>query len=425
MTRSAFSVVGDGDWVVGATYETVSFQPYNGYFVSTSNGLSYSIDSRTYFFSAGYTATINGFRDLAGDTFLQYAATPPFGSLMQPWGTAPPSSSDVLVKLDTTGTEKWLIEVPANTGFHVDAATGSTYFVGSGAGDVGCGPGPGAGAWAAVVDTNDVCVWIRAAGTTASFVNGAAADYLVGTFTGTLDLGCGPMTSASAVAYAAKLGPTGACVWSRAFPVSQVSLLELPTGEPLITAPSAGSADLGCGAVAGASVMAKLDAAGACVWSRGFADTVTVSPFSAGDLVVSADYTGTIDLGCGPLASVGLQDLAVGRLDGATGACAWSKSFGAAGARVTGFGNATQWGYVVAWGNLGGTRGVDFGGGPISATGYVAELDGTGAFRYEQPFDGTTTLVALDPCGTVLLGSLCPTCGVGGAFGVTVTKLAP
>ncbi len=171
-------------------------------------------------------------------------------------------------------------------------------------------------------------------------------------------------------------------------------------------------------------VVAKLGAAGACAWSRSLAVATGIgfSPFSNGDLAASTGILGgSLDFGCGPMPGLGTSDLALARLDGKTGACVWSKSFGAAGASVSGNVTVSAIDYAVTFGTVSGAA-VDFGGGPISSSKYVLELDGSGAYRYQ---DGAAfEQHALDTCGDVHLAQSCATCASGNP-GVTVTKLAP
>jgi hypothetical protein len=375
--------------------------------------------------------TTAGFSDVAGDTFVNYLETPdPTG----PWGSRVNPTGNLLVKVGPTGAEQWLLELPASATVQtVLPATGTTYVTGNvtGTDDLGCGVIAGSGVYAGAIDTCGSCIWSRAAGTSASFAgNVDGYDYLLGNFTGTLDVGCGAMTSATSTAYAAKVDAAGTCEWSRTLPVTPSSFEVLPTGEPLIMAPLSGAVSFGCGTVTGSSgvIAAELDAMGACVWSKSFAGSFTIAPYPTGDIAVRTLFSGSFDFGCGPLGSVGTEDLAVGRLDGATGACLWSESFGGAGAAINlnaGMMSVSALGYVVMTGSVGsGGSGVDLGGGSLSNTGFALELDGTGAYRFQSAFPFNATQVALDPCGTVLVGTTCSTCSSGDP-GLTVTKLAP
>jgi hypothetical protein len=168
--------------------------------------------------------------------------------------------------------------------------------------------------------------------------------------------------------------------------------------------------------------VAKLDACGACLWSRSFeTPAVDVELFPGGDLLLSTTYSGSLDLGGGPLHSAGTTDVAVGRLS-ASGAPLWSRSLGAAGATVTRSqttADATGGAALV----LSVTGTADFGGGPVSGSGVLLKLDAAGALRWQKaPFSG---IVASDACGAVLAASDCTSCAPNNGWGVSVVKLAP
>jgi hypothetical protein len=239
------------------------------------------------------------------------------------------------------------------------------------------------------------------------------------------------MASASATTYVAKVdSATGACAWSRTFPATdKLTITPLSTGEPLLQGTSSSSSpNAGCGPIAGTSgtYLAKLNASGACVWSKGLGKGFTVVPFPSDDIGLAGTYQGTLDLGCGPLTSLGTPDLVVARLNGSTGACTWSKSFGAAGAGIDPnlrFAVSRSLGYPVVYDSLGGSP-VDFGGGPIANIGFFLELDGAGSFRAQGTFYDAKYF-ALDPCGAPIVVRACDTCGPSSNRGATVTKYAP
>jgi hypothetical protein len=271
---------------------------------------------------------------------------------------------------------------------------------------------------------------------TAFLQPGSSGEVFVGGLLGPgFDLGCGLLTGTS---YAGRLDASGQCSWSRALG------LDLSTGGDLTSlGPTAdgslllvsrdfhGTANLGCGPMTsdpnGSSLVAKLDASGACVWSKSFPTrALRAALFPSGDVLLSAPFTGTLDLGGGSLTSVGAYDLAVARLD-ASGAHAWSKRFGAAGVSLcdappycghSGQAVADAGGNVVLSGPLTGV--VDFGGGPLGSTveqTYVVKLDGAGALRWQHQLPARS-VVTPDPCGAVLCAS-----DVGTS--VTALKLAP
>jgi hypothetical protein len=280
-------------------------------------------------------------------------------------------------------------------------------------------------------------VFTRDLGQSARFVTpGNSGDVFVGgALTPGFDLGCGPIAGSGAF-YVGRVDAAGQCLWSRAIAgvaTGNGHLIALPPAVDgsivLVESGFNGTLDLGCGpmtsAPSGSSFAAKLDASGACVWSKSF-DVLKLSPslFPSGDLLLSTLFTGTIALGGGPLTSVGTEDFAVARLDGSTGNHVWSKSFGSAGVGLCGgffphcVAVADANGSVVLSGGL--TGWVDFGGGPLgsmAAQTYAVKLDGGGAFLWQHPWPDHT-FVKVDPCGAVV-----------GAYDagpyMTVDKLAP
>lgn len=264
---------------------------------------------------------------------------------------------------------------------------------------------------------------------------GSSGDvFLGGAASPGFDLGCGPLAGAGPH-YVARLDAAGQCLWNHAVtggssPADSLSALGSAADGSVVVVDSnfTSTLDIGCGpmtaAPGGSSFAARLDASGACVWSKSFpVQKLNASLFPSGDLLLSAPFTGTLDFGGGPLTSVGDRDLAVARLD-PSGAQVWSKSFGAAGVslcpgsppRCNAVTAAT--GAVVLSGAL--TGWVDFGNGPVgsmAAQTYAVKLDGAGALLWSHLLPDNT-LVTPDPCGAVL-----------GAFEsgamITVDKLAP
>ncbi len=366
------SLVGADNWVINGGYSTA----YGGFcmeFAVTSRGANSTDDC--------YGNTVVGYSDLAGDTWLDTAGLNYAGGVWHTWN--PPDFHD-LGKLDPSGYAQWVVTLPGGaTVLGVDPESGTSRITGpvTGTDDLGCGTIAGSGVYAGEIDTCGHCTWSRAAGTAVSIVPAGGRSYLAGTFQGTLDVGCGKMTSTVAMPYAAAIDTSGACVWSRGFPaVKGLTITPLPTGEALITGGHSGSIDVGCGPVAGGGLTAKLDAAGKCVWS-GPGVGLPVGLFSTGDIALSAPSTGSVR---------------IARLDGATGSTLWSNSLAVPGSPSV---SVSALDYVVAFG-----------------AGTVVELDGAGAVRFQSStaFDQH----ALDPCGNVVLGALAGTT-------VTVTKIAP
>ncbi|MFO0762506.1 MAG: hypothetical protein U0359_39065 [Byssovorax sp.] len=146
--------------------------------------------------------------------------------------------------------------------------------------------------------------------------------------------GCGP-----ASAQVARLDATGGCLWAKAFAgmvPSKLRVVASPSGDMLVVAPYTGLVDFGCGPVSSATTalaVTQLSAAGICQWTKSFTGqgfalngvpAFGASPTGAGQWIVWAGFTGQIDFGQGPLTSQNaLATMAIAKLDSA-GASTWS-----------------------------------------------------------------------------------------------------
>ncbi len=175
------------------------------------------------------------------------------------------------------------------------------------------------------------------------------------------------------------------------------------------------SLDLGCGMLTvppeGATVLAKLDSGGGCLWSKVLAlptQAVTANDVRLGvdgSIAVAVVYAGTIDFGGGPLPSQGTSSLGVARFD-ATGALLWAKSFGGSGSSFV-LGSLG----VNANGVLGLAAGyagaVDLGGGALAAGDdtFIAAFDSGGTLKWSRAVSVGTQgmlMTAVGPCGVVV-----------------------
>lgn len=223
-------------------------------------------------------------------------------------------------------------------------------------------------------------------------------------------------------AFAIRFDPMGAIQWVQRYTGTADqkarSVSNSSTNEIYVTGDLNGSADFGCGPLipntASADIfLAKLDAAGQCVWSRNWGDSsgqtahsVAVAP--NGDVVIGGWFRGSIDFGTVILTSAGGADAFLARFDG-QGQTLWSKRFGD---------NADQF----AWGVAAGPRGeiamtgsfdstIGFGGGPLSSGGgtdmflAVFEADGTNRWgkRFGESFEQFGMSTAIDMAGHVLM----------------------
>jgi len=364
----------------------------------------------------------------------------------------------LLERVDASGTtvySKTMPESPAFSGGSCDDA-GAAYISGSAQGgvDVGCGPIAGNDGYVAKIDPAGQCVWSRGAGSLGAVTPVGAGAYLTGMFSGSLDLGCGAMSSGSgAQSYVAEIDGTGACVWSKSVAALNVGVSILASGGTLLTGNVAATADVGCGPAGPGALVAKLGPGGACVWQRMLVATyLSPAALPSGDVALTASFTGTIDLGTGPLVGQGVSDLAVARLDGSTGATVWSARFGGAGATLYGGPFADVGDGLLITGTFQGT--VDFGAGPQSSDekipclsdddcapdaavcnawpgfcsnfvttyrSYALKLDAAGAFRWER----SPGMAALDGCGATFFAGRCNECTGTSQPGLVVQRLAP
>jgi hypothetical protein len=188
-------------------------------------------------------------------------------------------------------------------------------------------------------------------------------------------------------------------------------------GNVIVAGWFSGTADLGGGPMASAGLrdifVAKYDAAGNHIWSRGFGDigydeAWAVAVDGGGAVLVTGMFNGTIDAGGGNLRSAGRDDIFVAKYD-PTGNHVWSRRFGDT-EEDGGWDIAVdRWGNVLLTGAMEGT--VDFGGGPLTGAGFadifVAKYDPAGIHIWSARYGDTETDigggVAADGAGNVLV----------------------
>jgi hypothetical protein len=224
--------------------------------------------------------------------------------------------------------------------------------------------------------------------------------YLSGLFEGTANLGAGPLTSAgSRDFFVVKLDPSGATLWSRSFGNAGQDFAPQLTvdgaGNVLVSGIFTGTLDVGGGPLVSAGkedvLLFKLDASGNHLWSRRFggsnSDNATSAALdAAGNIILSGRFKGSVDFGGGLLTSAGIDDDFVVKLDSG-GNHLWSKRFGDANYQ-TGGSVAVDAADRVIYVSVSSQGSVDFGGGPLAAGGYVVKLDSSGnhvsSRRYES-----------------------------------------
>ncbi|MEP7126875.1 MAG: hypothetical protein ABJE95_38445 [Byssovorax sp.] len=209
-------------------------------------------------------------------------------------------------------------------------------------------------------------------------------------------------------------------------------------GNTYLAGTLSGSVNFGCGILTAAGAtdrfFAKINAAGACVYSRRFDGPFKIGVDGAGDAMLFATFSGTIDLGGGPLVSVGIQDLAVTKLD-PQGNLLWSESFGGPGGAVTlNELSVSASGETALTGTF--TGAVDFGSGPVTPPPgcnptFVMKLGPSGSVDWTKFLNNPGPLgVALNSAGAVMLISASNTLDVGSgpvltSPGVVLAQLVP
>jgi hypothetical protein len=83
-----------------------------------------------------------------------------------------------------------------------------------------------------------------------------------------------------------------------------------PAGNVLLAGSFEGNPDFGGGALTGPGrFVAKFDASGNHVWSTQIAGGKSISVAPTGHFYLMSDFTGTVDIGGGPITSAGSSDV--------------------------------------------------------------------------------------------------------------------
>jgi hypothetical protein len=313
--------------------------------------------------------------------------------------------------------------------------------------DFGAGPLTSAGGYdifVAKFDPSGNCTWSVAFGDSANQGgSGIATDsendvLITGFFAGTTNFGGGGLTATAGGddIFVAKLDPTGAYLWAKAFGsavyATGAGIAVDGSGDILTNGTFEGTIDLGAGALTSPSgeisvYLAKFKSSGRSVWSKGFfvdpdagansAETFQLALDSAGDSIFTGYFGGTIDFGAGPLVSAGGADLFCAKFD-PSGSLLWANRFGGLEDQM-GTGTALDTaGNIFVTGTFGGT--LNFGLGVMSANGngdvFLAKLDPLGNALWNQHYgdptsdnNGVIEFVAVDSSGNPTIA--------GGFFG--------
>jgi hypothetical protein len=150
---------------------------------------------------------------------------------------------------------------------------------------------------------------------------------VTGQFSGTGDFGGGTLTSAAADIFLAKYDPSGVLVFAKLFGVSgahSANALSIDAnGDIALAGVVDGTIDFGGGSItssgSGDAFVAKLDPSGAYIWARAFGDAqpqaATGIAFDGPQhLVVSGTFASQIDFGGGPLLGTANGSIFVAKL---------------------------------------------------------------------------------------------------------------
>lgn len=135
--------------------------------------------------------------------------------------------------------------------------------------------------------------------------------------------------------------PYGAATWVKEFDdpgAAGESIVLDASGNVLVAGHYSGTLDLGGGPMIAngrSTFVAKFNASGDCVWSRSIgaddcsSDAARLTEDDAGNIYVATGLCGTVDdLGTSPIASQGSADIVVAKLSGADGGVAWAGAVG-------------------------------------------------------------------------------------------------
>lgn len=187
------------------------------------------------------------------------------------------------------------------------------------------GPNGAAGGGAVSVACDAITPWsarygsLDVDGVDAIAVDHAQNVVAMGYFTGSVDFGGGKLSGSSQPTFVAKWNAAGAPMWSRSFAgdaagyiaANPSSLAVSAADDVVIAATAVGSVDLGGGVLqcvlSQCGFLAKLDATGAHVFSKGFPGMTTIQSLvvrPTGEILITGSGTTLLDFGGGPLLNV-------------------------------------------------------------------------------------------------------------------------
>lgn len=270
---------------------------------------------------------------------------------------------------------------------------------------------------------------------------------LVGSYSGSINLGAATLTSAgSSDVFVAKFNPVGQLLWAKSFGDAEIqsasSVAVDSSGNVYLTGAFRGNINFGGGNLSAAGslfvdiYLAKLSSDGNHVWSKRFGDdnvqnARSVAVDAAGNVILTGFFQNDVNFGGATLTSAGLYDIFLAKFNTA-GVHQWSRRFGDAGADQNGRAAAVDsMGNVYLAGDVGGS--TDFGNGammtPATKAAFVAKFDSLGVPMWVKLSTGmamdraAANAIAIGPNGEVAIGGNFR----GGAFdfgGGNVTNLS-
>ncbi len=225
---------------------------------------------------------------------------------------------------------------------------------------------------------------------------------IAGYFEGSINLGGGWLTSAGGFdIFLAKFDASGAHLWSRSFGSAGAQypggLDVLSGGYILLVGHFENTINFGTGSLTSQGsydvFVAKFYPSGASFWSKRFGDQAAqfgrgVAQGNGGMTYLVGDFSGTIDLGGGPLVSAGGSDIWHAELDGSSASHLWSRSYGSAGNQLANGIACHVHGWNTIVGSVAGS--INCGGGVLTSAGgtdvLVASYDAGGNHRWSRLF---------------------------------------
>jgi len=287
--------------------------------------------------------------------------------------------------------------------------------------DLGGGalPGTSTSAFIAKYTPSRAYQWARRFdGTGSSTAYAVATDsngnvFVTGSFVGAVDFGGGPLVSAgwpqltSHDVFVAAYSATGGYRWAVSVgggvDASGYGIAAIWNGDVVVTGQIAGRVNLGCGMMSTTSsshdaFLARYNgASGACQWVRfigGAAEDAGTGVAVApnGDIVMAGYFQYTANFGGGNVTSAGLSDIFVARYND-QGAYLWARTAGSSGDDRANSVAVDAWGNVAVAGYFSGA--VNFGGGLLGSggswDGFVARYSETGGYLWARDLGGAST----------------------------------